>query len=100
MLYLKEGVKLEITEEMARAIPVIMKVYRFLGFDNVTLTSANDGDHMEGSKHGEGNGLDIRIWAMAVYDEIRAVVLLKWELGPDYDIVQEKDHIHVEYDPK
>jgi len=25
---------------------------------------------------------------------------LKWGLGPHYDVVLEKDHLHIEYDPK
>lgn len=28
------------------------------------------------------------------------MAMFKYMLGPNYDVVLEKDHIHIEYDPK
>lgn len=69
-----------------------------LPFD-VVITSGTDGTHMKGSKHYSGNALDVRTsnipkdWLKVYIDRV------KNRLGPDYDLVLEVDHLHVEYDP-
>lgn len=84
-------------------------VWREMGKHEPTCTSANDGKHMEGSKHYSDEALDIRIWQMVTkeYPDARDAPLVKQaarrlqiKLGEDYDVVVEKDHIHVEYDPE
>lgn len=62
----------------------------------LVLTSTTGGEHMGGSKHYVGNAVDItgrgacrKVWA----EKIAAL------LGQDYDVVFERDHIHIEYDP-
>ena len=64
----------------------------------VTVTSGKDGVHSKNSKHYSGGAIDIRSKDMKLpeYTTLR----LKRKLGKDYDIVYEKDHIHIEYDPK
>lgn len=66
----------------------------------ITEGYATEG-HMAGSRHYSGDALDLRIWesnaagvTVTIADELR------YFLGPDYDVVIESDHIHVEYDPK
>lgn len=73
-------------------------IWHGYGLDLV-ITSGNDSKHMPGSLHYHGRACDYRIWGMS--DEIvhDVVNLLKQKLGPDYDVVLEKDHIHCEYDP-
>lgn len=68
-------------------------VYAGFGLDPV-CTSGHDGQHMKGSMHDLGRALDIRVWDLlnVVRDRIRA------QLPPWYDVVIEKDHIHVEAD--
>ena len=57
----------------------------------LVVTAGKDGKHMVGSKHYEGLAADLRF---PLRDEIKAV------LGPGWDVVWEKDHIHIERDPK
>ena len=57
----------------------------------LTVTAGTDGKHMAGSKHYDGLAADLRF---PLRDEIKAA------LGPGWDVVWEKDHIHVENDPK
>jgi hypothetical protein len=72
----------------------------------LVITSANDGKHMEGSKHYDDEALDLRVWHLinpqAVAEQIQN------ELGEDFDVILEwreeggeevPSHIHVEYDP-
>lgn len=63
----------------------------------MTITSANDGNHMKNSKHYSGEAIDIRRNDMKnaknVVEEMRRI------LDREFDIVLEETHIHVEYDP-
>ena len=61
----------------------------------LVITSGKDGTHNPGSLHAEGKAVDLRTWN--VLDSL--VKQLKAHLGPKYDVVLEKDHIHVELDP-
>lgn len=65
----------------------------------MVITAVLDGKHMEGSKHYTGNAFDMRRWYIGkrVKEFISA---LKTSLGPDYDVVNEATHVHIEYDPK
>ena len=68
------------------------------GVEPVVITSTSDGKHMQGSKHYDvpRNAEDYRFPAKfkAWIAELRA------KLGTNYDVVIEKDHIHVEVDIK
>lgn len=93
------SVKLEgVSWRMFHAALVAERIWRRRNADLV-ITSANDGKHMKGSKHYSGEALDLRIWNL-MGDEAAVTAELQKELGPDYDVVLEKDHIHLEYDPK
>jgi len=56
------------------------------------VTSLRDGNHMPGSLHYIGLAFDIRP-TMEKRD-------IKRILGPKWDVVDEGNHIHCEYDPK
>lgn len=65
-----------------------------------TITSVNDGKHMNGSKHYVNKAIDLRVLDMPkdMWQPVRND--LSNILGPDFDVILEKDHIHIEYDPK
>jgi hypothetical protein len=66
-----------------------------------TITSAMDGTHMATSKHYTGDALDWRIWESDAAGVTGSILgELQYYLGSDYDVILEKDHIHIEYDPK
>lgn len=60
---------------------------------DVYVTSMRDGTHSAGSIHPQGDAFDIRPIAID-WGAIRK------QVGADYDIVSESDHMHIEYDPK
>lgn len=64
----------------------------------LVITSANDGAHMSESKHYSGEAIDLR--SRTLRDVFAVAADLRSELGPDFDVCIEKDHIHIEYDPK
>jgi len=65
----------------------------------LVITSLNDGKHSKTSLHYSGQAADFRIWAI---DSHQLADELSKALGnnPDYDVVVEKDHIHLEWQPK
>lgn len=101
MLYTKQGVKLKgMSIEIMEAIPKIMHAYNYLGFVDVTITSANDSKHMDESLHYYGKAIDLRVWGMDSVKRREAVLLIRYTLGEEYDVIDEEDHIHVEFDSK
>ena len=70
-----------------------------LDFD-IVITSGTDGTHMVGSKHYTGEALDFRTQG------VESNTLNLWRervatrLGPDYQVITEGDHIHIEFDPQ
>lgn len=102
---LKSGVKLgDIQPQMVLADNAISDIFRSYGLTS-TITSADDGTHMEGSLHYVGLALDYRTHDVprasldALVSDVRAA------LGAEYDVILESkglanEHMHVEYDPK
>ncbi|MEL6364311.1 MAG: hypothetical protein AAFR11_05675 [Pseudomonadota bacterium] len=71
------------------------------------ITSANDSEHMEGSKHYEGEAWDLRTWRpgspgvqIEPQRRRRLAKRIADRLGPDWDVLAKSTHIHVEWDPK
>lgn len=92
----KEGVVFkEFNEVLLRIIVALSDVFLRHG-KTATITSCNDGKHMGTSYHYKNKALDIRIrdlpesmWKQYQND-------LQTELGAGYQVILEKDHIHIE----
>jgi hypothetical protein len=67
------------------------------GFE-VVITSGTDGTHKRGSKHYSGDALDFRTSNLTLEQRKALIAGLMARLGDDYDIILERDHLHVEYD--
>lgn len=99
---IKAGVDLRgLTVPMAIAALVAEDVYRDAGRELV-ITSACDGVHMPGSLHGSGRALDLRTRAAGIQEQEaeRIARRLRAALGEQFDVVVERDHVHVEFDPQ
>lgn len=64
------------------------------------VTSGNDLVHRPDSKHYHDEALDFRTRTLTKAQQAAWVTVCKRRLGRNYDVVLEKDHLHVEYDPK
>ena len=64
----------------------------------MTVTSALDGKHGVKSLHYKGLAIDIRTRDMK--KPVDCYKRIKDKLDKDFDVVLEKTHIHIEYDPK
>jgi len=65
---------------------------------DLTLTSVID-SHKPPSLHPKGQAFDMRTGGITPTEKTRFKKELKNLLGDEYDVVIEKDHIHVEFDP-
>lgn len=97
----KPGVSLKGIDKGAMT-PVLVEALLFLeGLDKrLIITSGLDGKHSTNSLHYVGRALDIRTRHLQPLHRTLLKRHLKDRLGPDYDVVLEKTHLHVEYDPK
>ena len=104
-LKLKPTVKINgrhFDHEIRLMIDVARETAPDLSDDHVWITSGNDSTHMKGSKHYTNEAFDVR--TLNLIDGRDAAKLwttrIREALGLKYQVVLEKDHIHVEYDPK
>ena len=100
---LKKGVKvMGIKPETLFAMVIANGVVENFWKDyEMTVTSVTDSTHGIGSKHYIGQAFDIRTKDMPEKGDIPALLkYLREYLGNGYDVVFEKDHIHIEFDPE
>ncbi len=104
---IKRGVKLNgMTTQILLAIVIAKSIIEKYQKLPMVITSVIDGIHRRASKHKIGNGVDIRTRDMGPNKAVirkqalAATKELKAALGAEFDVVLEKDHIHIEWDPK
>jgi len=92
--------------ELLRAMATAVEVWEMLGIPELVITSINDGQHMKGSFHYVGKAFDARTHNVreAGKDPEMLTAHLRASLGGDYDVIlefvgEDKEHVHVEYDP-
>ena len=97
---MKVGIKSEVTPKNLHIFAAVVNVGMMLGLPEVVITSGTDSVHKVGSLHYTGNALDIRTFIYRPEMVGRIIGSLQVWLGNDYEVILEKDHIHIEYDPK
>lgn len=97
---LKEGVIVTaIRTELLLALIIAEKVWLDCGKELV-ITSLNDGQHSNISLHYAGQAADLCTRYFAVPKTVGQNLSDALGNNPDYDVVVEKDHIHLEWQPK
>ena len=102
-MILKTGV---IFNAQAPLLYALWKAQVILGkYGEVVVTSVRDGQHSEMSLHYRGLAADLRSKHLTQEQRHTALILLKRELGADYDVLLESEgkpneHFHIEFDPK
>jgi len=89
--YYKEGVCGDLNPQMRKCKGRLERLYFSEGLD-FFVTAKRDGNHNPGSCHPEGDAIDFKRQGMPM-QKIRAVC------GPGFDVIDEKSHVHVEWDP-
>lgn len=96
-MLLKPGVDIsKLKRPIRRILNDLDTMYTVLG-ETLTITSTYEGSHMPSSLHYSHEAIDINLpdpyyWEFEV--ELRGLI------PSDFDFVIERDHIHIEYDPK
>lgn len=87
--------------EMILGMMDVRDVLYFFGVDFV-ITSGSEASarHMSESKHYSYEAIDCRSRDLPFDEQRQARDLMAMKLGWDFDVVLEKDHFHVEHDPK
>jgi hypothetical protein len=99
-MQIKPGVRVHgLRPEIVLAVLAAESAWRDAGAECV-VTSVIDGKHSQGSLHYAGAAVDIRTRNLAEPALSRAINKLRESLGEDFDVVFEKDHVHVEFQPK
>ncbi len=94
---IKEGVRVYgIEGPLVLALVIADQLY-WERAEELVVTSLMDGNHMRGSLHYVGLAGDLRLPGSGI-QELRDELAIR--LGPDYDVVVESEHIHVEFQPK
>ncbi len=86
-----------IRPEMIFGLMIVSDLCRGTGA-KALITSVVDGLHMINSLHYSGCGTDFIL--DLVEDREAWLVELKKRLGRDFDVIDEGDHVHVEYQPR
>lgn len=97
---LKPGVSLKGLQPQAVLMAMIVDhCYGSMGYD-CTITSGSDSTHRPDSLHYKGLALDFRTRDVRQADLQRLKTRLAGALGAEFDVVLEKDHAHIEHQPK
>ena len=96
---LKHGVSVAgVRPEIVLAMQVAENVLRGFGAE-LTVTSCLEGRHRRNSLHYAGLAFDLRTRDLEV-DPSEVTARLREALGPEFDVVLEPTHIHVEFQPE
>ena len=97
----KKGVIFDgVRPEIFFACGVAHAIHRDLFHTPLVVTSLLDGTHMPNSLHYTGRAVDFRDRDLSLEQQSAFVSELSRVLSPlGYQIIKEKDHIHVEFDP-
>ena len=96
-MLLKAGVDISrLNKPIRQALGPLESIY-LSGGKELIVTSTYEGTHMASSLHYQNDAIDVRWIAGNV---LNLVDKIKSRLGKDFDVVEEGDHLHIEYDPK
>lgn len=96
-MLIKVGVDISrLRPEIRKKLSMIEGEYKQIA-QELVITSTFEGNHSAGSLHYANLAVDIRRPPDGLH---YAIANISNALGPNYDVVTESDHIHIEYDPK
>lgn len=97
----KEGIKLAgLRAEIVIALTIAADVFRDVASAELIVTEVTGGKHGRGSLHYVGQAADLRSRNLTKTQQNNVVLELRERLGENYDVILEKTHIHLEFQPK
>ena len=95
------GVNIEnLTHHIRDKFDFLDDVFMDVAGRECVITSGNDEQHMVGSLHYKDRAIDVRIKDISRQKAAIAYEQIVKEFGPDFDVLFEPTHIHIEYDPE
>lgn len=101
-MQVKPGVILEgLHPWLAYAAQVFDYAHRLAGFGEATITGGLESapERVSSTLHPHGMALDFRLWAVPASSRLAFRDLLRYWLGPAFDVVLESNHYHIELSP-
>ena len=96
-MLIKAGVDISrLNREIRRSLPKVEAVYNQY-LEEFVITSTFEGNHGAGSLHYADDAYDV---GLPEENPEEIYLAIKEDLGASFDVVLERDHIHLEYDPK
>jgi len=96
----KDGVEIAgLRAEALVGLVTCNEIYRQHGYSCV-VTSITDGRHSRGSLHYVGLAFDLRTRHIPPSSQILVKKDIQDALTHEFDVVLEKDHLHIEFQPK
>ena len=96
-MLIKAGVEISrLNREIRRSMSRVSKILKAYGTEFI-ITSTFEGNHGDGSLHYANDAYDCKGPGK---NRDECVKDIRLELEGDYDVADEKDHIHIEWDPK
>lgn len=93
------------TELVVALFDLDMLWRKMVGYELI-ITSARDGRHKRASQHYKGDAVDIRTWTtessgtqLSGENRRRVYQNVTDYLGPDFIVIDERDHLHIHYRP-
>ena len=100
-LSLKSGVTMfGIRPEMVLASTIVASVYAEFNNSQCVITSITDGKHGDHTHHHKGFAIDFRTRHIPTAQHNLLLIRVQTALGDEFQAILEKDHLHVEFDPK
>jgi hypothetical protein len=98
-MILKQGVKIvNLKPQMILGIMIANEVYKAHS-QELVITSCDDSKHGNGTLHGQGFACDFRTSFFLSGETERVANEIRAKCDDCFDVVNEIDHIHMEYDP-
>lgn len=92
-VWIKQGVLGDLIPVARKGLGRVAKLYESKG-RSLYITSLCEANHSHGSLHYDGRAFDIKGDSSVTLPEI------KLALGQGWDVIDELNHIHCEFDPK
>lgn len=100
MIHYKRGVKVShLNPKLITAIQSLDSVRMSVFGKSLVITSGNDGEHMKSSKHYTDDAVDVRTRDLNTQEKDLFTKIAQTMLGNQFQVILEKDHLHIEYDP-
>ena len=97
-MLLKLGVDISrLKPEIRRSLKTVESIFWTLSKREAIITSTFEGSHKVASLHYANQAIDVRIPETKRQEIFQAITNA---LRKDFDVINEVDHIHIEYDPK